>query len=128
MHQEFKQGRFDGVKSVSKVTKRRSRSLFSRVAVVITSALSLLVTPVINAEGVSNSNEPRDASPILQSVIDTAKASAEESYEQNDHGLDDGLKSIDYQTYRAIRFNPEKKPVEWRERLRSAVFSSWLSL
>ena len=56
MHQEFKQGRFDGVKSVSKVTKRRSRSLFSRVAVVITSALSLLVAPVINAEGVSNSN------------------------------------------------------------------------
>jgi glucans biosynthesis protein len=75
---------------------------------VITSALSLLVAPVINAEGVSNSNEPRDASPILQSVIDAAKASAEESYEQNDHGLDDGLKSIDYQTYRAIRFNPEK--------------------
>lgn len=108
MHQEFKQDRFDGVTSVSKDTKRGPMSLFSRVAVVIASVLSLLVAPVINAEGVSDSNEPHDASPILQSVINAAKASAEQGYEQNDHGLDDGLKSIDYQTYRAIRFNPDK--------------------
>ncbi len=41
MHQEFKQDRFDGVTSVSKDTKRGPMSLFSRVAVVIASVLSL---------------------------------------------------------------------------------------
>lgn len=56
---------------------------------------------------VNDANQPLKASPVLQSIIEAAKASAEERYELDDHGLDSQLKDIDYATYRDIRFNSD---------------------
>ena len=60
------------------------------------------------AEKVSVNNVPGDKAPILQSVIDDAMQSAQSDYVVNDHDLHDKLKSMDYQAYRAIRFDAEK--------------------
>lgn len=50
---------------------------------------------------------------ILQSVIESAEQSAQQDFEISDHDLDDALKGMDYQTYRAIRFNADNSL--WRE-------------
>lgn len=57
---------------------------------------------------VSAQNLPPASAPILNSVIEDARQSASQNYEVNDHDLADGLKNMDYQTYRAIRFNGDK--------------------
>lgn len=100
----------DNVKYIKEIatTKRGNRHASLRFVVVFTNVLFLLFTPFLRAEAVGENNEPREASPILQTVIDSAKKSATQSYEQNDHGLNEKLKSINYQTYRAIRFDSKK--------------------
>lgn len=45
---------------------------------------------------------------ILKAVIDDARQSAGNDYAPDDHGLDQQLKDMDYQAYRAIRFDAEK--------------------
>ena len=45
---------------------------------------------------------------ILQSVIESAEQAASQDFETSDHDLDDALKNMDYQTYRAIRFNADR--------------------
>jgi len=59
------------------------------------------------ADEVSDENLPA-GKPILNRVIDAAQKNAGRDYVVNDHGLADELKNIDYETYRQIRFNPEK--------------------
>jgi glucans biosynthesis protein len=85
---------------------------FSNALVTVASVLSfVLMSASLQpawAVQVSDANQPKKASPVLQSIIDAARASAEESYEQDDHGLDSQLKEIDYSTYRDIRFNSEE--------------------
>ena len=78
---------------------------WARVGILL---LSVLITPTLFASEKGISVQPVSIPPILQSVIDDAKASAEQGYQQNDHGLDDKLKSIDYETYRSIRFQHDK--------------------
>ena len=79
-----------------------------RALVYVSSILAFIVLPSAMATTVNDNNQPQKASPVLQSVIDAAKVSASESYEQDDHNLDSKLKEIDYQTYRSIRFQPEQ--------------------
>ena len=79
-----------------------------RALVYVSSILAFVVLPNAMATPVNDNNQPQKASPVLQSVINAAKASASESYEQDDHNLDSKLKEIDYQTYRSIRFQPEQ--------------------
>ncbi|QJR82792.1 glucan biosynthesis protein [Alteromonas pelagimontana] len=69
-------------------------------------AMNLWVTQV-DAAQVSKDNIPSNK-PILESVIADAKASAKKQYNENDHGLDEKLKKMDYQQYRAIRFEADK--------------------
>ena len=76
--------------------------------------LSVFITPALLANEKGMSAQPNAIPPILQSVIDAAKASAEQDYQPNDHGLNDKLKSINYQTYRSIRFQPEASL--WRDK------------
>ncbi|MBU2978333.1 glucan biosynthesis protein [Alteromonas sp. C1M14] len=64
------------------------------------SALSL-------ADEVSDANLP-GGKPILNRVIEDARISAQQDYVVNDHNLDPTLKELDYETYRQIRFNPDK--------------------
>lgn len=85
-----------------------STAALRRVVLFATSLLTLFAAPLVMAANISEENLPGEASPILQSVIDSAKQSAQQSYKKNDHGLADELKDIDYQTYRAIRFQPEQ--------------------
>ncbi|WP_018982296.1 glucan biosynthesis protein [Salinimonas chungwhensis] len=76
----------------------------------LTSVLIIIVgvsSAHANAEAVGKSNLP-DNKPILQSVIEQARKSAQESYVADDHGLDDQLKNMDYQAYKAIHFKPEQ--------------------
>ncbi|WP_425482362.1 glucan biosynthesis protein [Alteromonas profundi] len=96
--------------TVNKGSKKSmiSTASFRRVAIFATSLLALFATPMAAAATMSEADLPGESSPILQSIIDSAKQSAQESYTENDHGLADALKDIDYQTYRAIRFQPEK--------------------
>lgn len=79
-----------------------------RVALLVGALFSVFGSSWALATNVNQDNQPGESSPILQSIIDEAKQSAEQSYKENDHGLDDKLKDIDYQTYRAIRFKPEQ--------------------
>ncbi|MEG3765529.1 glucan biosynthesis protein G [Alteromonas sp. 14N.309.X.WAT.G.H12] len=64
------------------------------------SALSL-------ADEIAEENLPA-GKPILNRIIEEARISAEQDYVVNDHNLAQELKDIDYQTYRQIRFNPDK--------------------
>ena len=77
---------------------------WARVIILI---LGVCVAPSVFADEKGTIAKAGTIPPILQSVIDAAKASAEQDFQPNDHGLDDTLKSIDYQTYRSIRFQRE---------------------
>lgn len=70
--------------------------------------LAMGLTIHVQAAEVSGANMPSDSTPILLSVIEQARASAQEDYRADDHDLNDALKSMDYQTYRAIRFDASK--------------------
>lgn len=92
---------------VSTIQKSRKRGI-SRMLWVIASVFVFVPIHASFAVEVNDSNQPHKLSPILQGVIDDAKLSASEGYEQDDHGLNDKLKDIDYTTYRSIRFKPEQ--------------------
>lgn len=79
-----------------------------RALVYIFSILAFLVLPTAMATPVNDNNQPQKTSPVLQSVINAAKTSANGSYTRDDHNLSSKLKEIDYQTYRSIRFQPEQ--------------------
>ena len=85
-----------------------SKPMLSRVFIVGSSIIALITFQHAVATEVNNDNQPQKASPVLQSIIDAARQSATESYEQDDHGLNSKLKEIDYTTYRSIRFKPEQ--------------------
>ena len=87
--------------------------VYSPVLLALVSMLSLVSSQVAWAVEVNETNQPLKASPVLQSIIDSARASAQESYEQNDHGLNTALKEMSYDTYRSIRFKPEQSL--WRD-------------
>jgi len=84
------------------------KPMLSRVFIAISSIIALVTFQHAVATEVNDTNQPQKASPVLQSIIDAARASATESYEQDDHGLNSKLKEIDYTTYRSIRFKPEQ--------------------
>ena len=84
------------------------KPMLSRVFIVISSIIALVTFQHAVATEVNDTNQPQKASPVLQSIIDAARTSATESYEQDDHGLNSKLKEVDYTTYRSIRFKPEQ--------------------
>lgn len=84
------------------------KPMLSRVFIAIGSIIALVTFQHAVATEVNDTNQPQKASPVLQSIIDAARTSATESYEQDDHGLNSKLKEIDYTTYRSIRFKPEQ--------------------
>ncbi|BCO20991.1 glucans biosynthesis protein G 1 [Alteromonas sp. KC3] len=92
-------------------TKGFTSQALTHTLVSMASVLSLMFIGALKqsawAVEVSDANQPQKSSPVLQSVIDAARASAKEDYEQDDHGLDTKLKEIDYTTYRSIRFDSE---------------------
>ncbi|WDT86047.1 glucan biosynthesis protein [Alteromonas sp. 009811495] len=92
-------------------TKGFTSQALTHTLVSMASVLSLMFIGALQqsawAVEVSDANQPQKSSPVLQSVIDAARASAKEDYEQDDHGLDSKLKEIDYTTYRSIRFDSE---------------------
>ena len=92
-------------------TKGFTSQALTHTLVSMASVLSLIFIGALQqsawAVEVSDANQPQKSSPVLQSVIDAARASAREDYEQDDHGLDSKLKEIDYTTYRSIRFDSE---------------------
>ncbi len=94
------------VKPVS-LNGRFNNKAISQRLIVIASVMSFALAASVMAEEVSDKNQPRQASPILQSIIDAARSSAEDDYQQDDHELDSKLKALDYSTYREIRFKPE---------------------
>lgn len=81
--------------------------LLPRFCIAVAGALSLIFSQMIWALEASKDNQPKKLPPVLQSVIDAARVSAEQSYEQDDHGLNSKLKDMDYTTYRSIRFKPQ---------------------
>ena len=87
---------------------QRRKPMLSRVFIAISSIIALVTFQHAVATEVNDTNQPQKASPVLQSIIDAARTSATESYEQDDHGLNSKLKEIDYTTYRSIRFKPEQ--------------------
>ena len=84
------------------------KPMLSRVFIAISSIIALVTFQHAVATEVNDTNQPQKASPVLQSIVDAARTSATESYEQDDHGLNSKLKEIDYTTYRSIRFKPEQ--------------------
>lgn len=92
-------------------TKGFTSQALTHTLVSMASVLSLMFIGALQQSAwaleVSDANQPQKSSPVLQSVIDAARASAKEDYEQDDHGLDSKLKEIDYTTYRSIRFDSE---------------------
>ena len=94
---------------VSKKSASKPRQLgLSRILLAMTSVIALVTFHQAGAVEVNEDNQPQKTSPILQSIIDAARQSATQSYEQDDHGLNSKLKEIDYTTYRSIRFKPEQ--------------------
>ena len=89
-------------------TNVRQRNKLSHLLLAMSSVIALFAFHQAGAVEVNNDNQPQKASPVLQSIIDAARQSATESYEQDDHGLNSKLKEIDYTTYRSIRFKPEQ--------------------
>jgi len=83
---------------------KKQRGVLSLVAL---GAMCAAGSAGVHAESVNDANFP-SAKPILQSVIEEARASAEGEYTVDDHGLDEKLKNMDYQPYRSIRFKPEQ--------------------
>ena len=96
-----------GKKSQATAIQHR-KPMLSRVFIAISSIIALVTFQHAVATEVNDTNQPQKASPVLQSIIDAARTSATESYEQDDHGLNSKLKEIDYTTYRSIRFKPEQ--------------------
>ncbi|GFD70042.1 glucan biosynthesis protein G [Alteromonas sp. KUL106] len=88
--------------------KQPRKHMLSRILLAMTSVIALVSFQPAMAIEVNDSNQPQRKSPVLQSIIDAARDSATQSYEQDDHGLDSKLKEIDYTTYRSIRFKPEQ--------------------
>jgi glucans biosynthesis protein len=92
-------------------TKGFTSQALTHTLVSMASVLSLMFIGALQQSAwaleVSDANQPQKSSPVLQSVIDAARDSAKEDYEQDDHGLDSKLKEIDYTTYRSIRFDSE---------------------
>ncbi|MDB2330733.1 glucan biosynthesis protein G [Alteromonas sp.] len=88
--------------------------VFSQRLFVLVGLLLSLSSHYVFAEDVVDAHQPRQSAPVLQAVIDAARESAKGAYKENDHGLNKTLKAIDYQTYRAIRFKPEKSL--WRDK------------
>ena len=84
------------------------KPMLSRVFIAISSIIALVTFQHAVATEVNDTNQPQKASPVLQSIVDAARTSATESYEQDDHGLNSKLKEVDYTTYRSIRFKPEQ--------------------
>jgi glucans biosynthesis protein len=97
---------FDHVSQKS--AKHSRKHVLSRILLAMTSVIALVNFQQVMAIEVNDSNQPQKTSPVLQSVIDAARDSATQSYEQDDHGLNSKLKEIDYTTYRSIRFKPEQ--------------------
>lgn len=89
-------------------TNVRQRNKLSHFLLTMSSVITLFAFQQAGAVEVNNDNQPQKASPVLQSIIDAARQSATENYEQDDHGLNSKLKEIDYTTYRSIRFKPEQ--------------------
>ncbi|RDV24919.1 glucan biosynthesis protein G [Alteromonas aestuariivivens] len=69
---------------------------------------TLLYVAHAGAVQVDDANLPAESKPILRSVIADARASAEADYITDDHDLNPKLKSMDYQAYRAIRFDAQR--------------------
>ena len=97
---------FDHVSQKS--AKHSRKHVLSRILLAMTSVIALVNFQQVMAIEVNDSNQPQKTSPVLQSIIDAARDSATQSYEQDDHGLNSKLKEIDYTTYRSIRFKPEQ--------------------
>lgn len=93
---------------------RRRIQVFSQRLFALVGLLLSFSMHYVFAEDVKNTNQPQESAPVLQSVIEAARESAQGTYKENDHGLNKALKAIDYQTYRAIRFKPEKSV--WRDK------------
>ncbi|MEC9060895.1 MAG: glucan biosynthesis protein G [Pseudomonadota bacterium] len=96
-----------GKKSQATAIQHR-KPMLSRVFIAISSIIALVTFQHAVATEVNDTNQPQKASPVLQSIVDAARTSATESYEQDDHGLNSKLKEVDYTTYRSIRFKPEQ--------------------
>ncbi|WP_438823449.1 glucan biosynthesis protein [Alteromonas sp. S167] len=94
------------------ISKKITAGAKSGVAMLFISVF-LMALQAVSAEEVNDKNQPKSASPVLQSVIDAARVSATQSYEQDDHGLNSALKEMDYTTYRSIRFKSEESL--WRD-------------
>ena len=76
-------------------TNVRQRNKLSHLLLAMSSVIALFAFHQAGAVEVNNDNQPQKASPVLQSIIDAARQSATESYEQDDHGLNSKLKEID---------------------------------
>lgn len=76
------------------------------VTALLYAGLLLGSAPVL-AQKVDETNLPKNK-PILESVIAEARESAKSDFQANDHGLDDKLKNMDYQAYKAIHFKPKE--------------------
>ncbi|WP_394222250.1 glucan biosynthesis protein [Alteromonas gracilis] len=96
------------VKDSHVIKKQRCTAMLSRMFLAVTSVIALISFQHAGAVEVNDNNQPQKTSPVLQSIIDAARKSATESYEQDDHGLNSKLKEIDYTTYRSIRFKPQQ--------------------
>ncbi|WP_414829031.1 glucan biosynthesis protein [Alteromonas sp. H39] len=94
-------------------TVRSLRASTQYLSVIIGLAMMPLFT-YSAAKEVSPDNMPQEAAPILQSVIEDARQSARTEYAPDDHGLHKKLTAMDYQAYRAIRFDAEKSL--WRDK------------
>ncbi len=94
-----------GVYSTPASLKRLSKSVI-KVSASVYSGLLLCSTPAL-AQKVDETNLPQNK-PILESVIAEARESAKSDFQANDHGLDEKLKNMDYQAYKAIHFKPKE--------------------
>ncbi|WP_255439088.1 glucan biosynthesis protein [Aestuariibacter sp. GS-14] len=91
----------------SRPTRYLARTTSSYLTVIVSLCLTLATFSVAaNPEPVFQGVPPH--AQILQSVIESAELSAQQDFEVSDHDLDDALKNMDYQTYRAIRFNADQ--------------------
>ncbi|WP_246601115.1 glucan biosynthesis protein [Alteromonas antoniana] len=92
---------------------RTLRASMQSLAVCATLSMMLL-TANSAAQDIDSDKMPGEAAPILQSVIDDAMQSAQDDYTADDHDLHQKLKSMDYQAYRAIRFDAQSSL--WRDK------------
>ncbi|MDC8829330.1 glucan biosynthesis protein [Alteromonas gilva] len=83
----------------------RGSALLRRMLACVT--MFLFGSAMALAEPVSENNLPPASAPILHSIINDARASAQQDYEMTDHNLADELKDMSYENYREIRFDSE---------------------